>query len=169
MEIIAQILSIIAMSLVVLAFQCKKNSHVYIYQGLGSVMFFSSFLMFGAMTAAFTNLIVIIRNACFVTVKKKSIYTLILMCLLYTINTILTFNGIFAILIFIASLLETISIWRDDAKLLRLTRLFFVSPVWLANNIYYFSIGGILCEIFAMSSIIISFIRFRKSGFESKA
>jgi hypothetical protein len=34
------------------------------------------------------------------------------------------------------------------------------------NNVYYASIGGFICEVFNMLSVIVSFIRFRKTGYD---
>ena len=41
-----------------------------------------------------------------------------------------------------------------------------ISPIWIVNNVYYGSIGGVVCELFNMLSVLVSFLRFRKSGYD---
>jgi hypothetical protein len=40
-----------------------------------------------------------------------------------------------------------------------------ISPIWIINNAYYGSIGGVVCECFNMASALVSFIRFRRTGY----
>ena len=65
-----------------------------------------------------------------------------------------------------AMLVSTHVMWKNDGNVIRKAQFFFVSPMWLINNIIVFSLGGIICESLNMLSIIVSYIRFRKSGFE---
>ena len=60
----------------------------------------------------------------------------------------------------------TVATWKNDGKIIRTVRLYAVTPAWLSYNIVMFSIGGIICEGFNIISIIVSFIRHRKDGFE---
>ncbi len=55
---------------------------------------------------------------------------------------------------------------KNNRKAIRTVRLFAVTPAWLAYNITVFSLDGIICEGFNIISIIISFIRYGKNGFE---
>lgn len=67
----------------------------------------------------------------------------------------------------IAQIAGTYAIMFRSGTFIRNMRLFFVSPVWLINNtVMCFTVGGIICEIITMVSIVISFIRYRKTGFE---
>jgi hypothetical protein len=59
-----------------------------------------------------------------------------------------------------AQLVGTLAMWSRNGKTIRVLQLFCVSPLWLIHNIFVFSIGGILCEVFNLGSIIVSLIRF---------
>jgi hypothetical protein len=58
--------------------------------------------------------------------------------------------------------------WTRDGKKIRISQMAVVSPFWLLYDLLIPvpSIGGILCEVFNMASVIISFIRFKKTGFD---
>jgi len=66
-----------------------------------------------------------------------------------------------------AQLAASYSLMFKSGTFIRNMRFFFVSPVWLINNtVMCFTVGGIICEIITMISVIVSFIRYRKTGFE---
>ena len=60
----------------------------------------------------------------------------------------------------------TFLMWKGNGKHIRYGQFFISSPSWIIHNIFNFSLGGILCEVFMMASVVISFIRFGKDGFE---
>ena len=62
--------------------------------------------------------------------------------------------------------LMTVLMWRGNGKHIRYGQFFVSSPSWIIHNIFNFSLGGILCEVFMMLSVVISFIRYGKDGFE---
>ena len=72
-----------------------------------------------------------------------------------------------ALILFAAQGGGTVAMWTHNGKTMRIAQLCLVSPMWIVNNIYYFSIGGILCEVFNMVSVIISFVRFGKTGYDN--
>ena len=72
-----------------------------------------------------------------------------------------------ALILFTAQGGGTVAMWTHNGKTMRIAQLCLVSPMWIVNNIYYFSIGGILCEVFNMVSVIISFVRFGKTGYDN--
>ena len=71
-------------------------------------------------------------------------------------------------LAFIAQAAGTLSMWTRNGKTIRVAQLAVVSPFWLLYDalIPTPSIGGILCEVFNMISVVVSFIRFKKTGFD---
>ena len=68
----------------------------------------------------------------------------------------------------IAQVTSTFAMWTRDGKKIRISQLAVVSPLWLLYDLLIPtpSIGGILCEVFNMASVVISFIRFKKTGFD---
>ena len=71
-----------------------------------------------------------------------------------------------AILLLVAQAGGTLAMWTRNGKTIRIAQLSMISPIWIVNNVFYFSIGGILCEVFNMLSVVISMLRFRKTGYD---
>ncbi|MBQ2826565.1 MAG: YgjV family protein, partial [Clostridia bacterium] len=85
---------------------------------------------------------------------------------LYIVTVIFTYESLVSILLLIAQIVGTYAMWFGDGKRIRTLQLCVVSPIWLLNNILVFTIGGIIAEVFTIASAIISFFRYRKTGFE---
>ena len=105
----------------------------------------------------------------------KSKYTLLALTLLLVACTaaLLCLSGekwYFTAMVFIAQLAGTLGMWTQNGKTIRLCQLFVVSPLWLAYDalIPIPSIGGILTEIFNISSVCLALYRYRKIGFTEK-
>ena len=69
-------------------------------------------------------------------------------------------DGPIALLPLLGQLGGTVGMWQRNSAKLRLWQLFGSSPFWLINNILVFSIGGILCEVFVITSVLISIARY---------
>lgn len=166
MVIVAQIIGIVAMIINILSFQCKKNRNLFIMIGIGSLLFSANFLMLGAYASAVYNIISIIRSS--LTLKKKfqNKYTFALLCVLYVAGMVFTYTNPWSIVLFVAQIVQTWAMYFKDGGVIRKSQIFFVSPIWLINNIMVNSIGGIICEAFIITSAIISYFRFRKAGFD---
>lgn len=172
-DFFAQTFGIIGLVLIVYSFQCKKNKNFFLFQGLGGLFFFVNFLMLGAYAGALFNLIGLVR-ALFFAGKKPKLYSLIL------INSLFLGAFIFSLTLIWGNLLQivlstftfasiftmSIFMYLGNGKHIRYFQFSVVSPSWLIYNIFNFSIGGIICEIFNILSVIVSFIRFGKDGFE---
>ncbi|MBQ8533359.1 MAG: YgjV family protein [Clostridia bacterium] len=166
-EIIAQIIGIFGTCSMFLSFQIKKNSTFFVVQCLSGLFFALNFLLLGAYTGSIFNFINILRGSVLAGGKKyKKIYFLVLLQLLYVLTVVFTFNGWLSILSLIAQLVGTFAMWTQNGKIIRFGQLLCVSPIWLIHNIFVFSIGGIICEVFSIISIIVSLIRFGINGFD---
>ena len=179
MDIIAQILSILSCAGIILAFQLKNNRHLFLVQTIAAFGFGISYLLLGAINGFLINIACFTNTAILLNKKLKKKPILVALCASFlVISTIsaLTYNGdwntlkiietVFSYLIAIVQIIYTIATWQDDGEKIRKVRLFFVTPAWLGYNIVVFSIGGIVCEAFNVISIIVSFIRYGKNGFE---
>ncbi len=166
MEVIAQVISIVAMFINIMSFQCKKNRNLFIMIGIGSLLFSVSFLMLGAYISAIYNIISIIRSSLALNKKFFTKTSFYLLCVLYVVGTIFAYDNLWSIVLFVAQIVQTYTMWFKDGSIIRKSQYYFVSPVWVINNIIVFSIGGILCELFVMTSAFISYLRYRKTGFE---
>ena len=172
-EIIAQGFGILGLILSALSFQEKNNKRFFIEQGLAGLMFFLNFIMIGAVSAALFNLTNLIRGVLLAKNDHK-LWRLVCVLGLYSMCFIIALTTIFGngFQIFLSSItyctlmVMTVLMWRGNGKHIRYGQFFLSSPSWIVHNVFNFSLGGILCEVFVMSSVIISFIRFGKDGFE---
>lgn len=162
----------VALLFAVLSFQEKSNKRFLIKQGLAGLFFFVNFLLVGAISAALFNLVNLVRGAMF-SKNSRSLVALIvteglyIACFMFSLTQI--WGNVFQIflssLTFAAMVLMTLLMWMGNGKHIRYFQLFFVSPAWMVNNIFNFSLGGILCELLNVISIIVSFVRYGRDGF----
>ena len=173
-EIIAQLFGIFGFLFAAYSFQIKENKKFFIFQGLSGLMFFANFLLIGVISAALFNLSNLARGLLF-SKNDKKVWKLISTITLYTACFIFALQFIYdnPIQIFFSSLtyssliIQSIFMWLGNGKHIRYCQLFYSSPAWLINNIFNFTLGGIVCETLNMASVIISFIRYGKDGFEN--
>lgn len=163
MKIAGQIISIIAMVTIVLSFQMKSNRKLIIVQTIANIGFAISYIMLGAFNGAFSNFVSVFRGISFnFFLKRKSVLLLVIFELAYVGVCVYSYIGVLSVIILIASLVDTYSLWSNNGKRIRIMRAGVVSPLWLFYNIATFSIGGICCEVFNIISSIISFIKYKK-------
>lgn len=179
MEIIAQIISILSCAGIILSFQLKNNRHLFLTQTIAAAGFAISYLFLGAFAGFLNNLITFTNTFVLLSSRLRKKYVMYLICVAYVIVPFIslylfketwTIKNIIAMAIsFIIPIVQiayTLATWKNDGKIIRTVRLFAVTPAWLLYNIVMFSIGGIICESFNIISIIVSFIRHRKDGFD---
>lgn len=172
-EIIAQSFGIIGLIISAISFQEKNNKRFFIEQGLSSFVFVLNFLLIGAVSGALFNIVNAIRGALF-SKKEKKFWQLLMIggmymgCFIFSLFMIMgnPFQIFLSTLVFIPLMIMTVLMWKGNGKHIRIFQLFVLSPAWIYHNIFNFSLGGILCEVFAMISVVVSFIRFGKDGFE---
>lgn len=173
LEIVAQGFGILGLLLAALSFQEKNNKRFFVEQGLSGMMFFLNFLLIGAVSAALFNLVNLLRGVLFSKDGWRGIKAILLealytACFIYSLipNLHVPFQIFLSTITFIALTAMTFFMWRGNGKHIRVLQFCYVSPAWLVHNIFNFSLGGILCEAFNMLSVVISFIRYGKNGFE---
>ena len=174
MELPGQILSIVAMGVYILSFQAKKQNTIIFFQMLANALFAISFLMLGAMMGAILNLISAIRALLFI--YKKQLKTdnniwLVGFIAVYIATYVLSITMFVENLTPITAILEFIPIigmvattLGYRAKTANGTRISGLvnEPAWLVYNVYYLSIGAILCNVFSFTSAIVGLVRFNK-------
>ena len=163
---IAQAISIVGMAVSIISLQFKTNRAMFICRGISGLLFAISYVMLGTYTAAALNLINLIRSLLVINKKTQGRAFMVLMIATYATATVFTFGGYLSILVLLAQIAETTVMWGRNGKHIRFCQMFFVCPIWLFHNVMEFSIGGILAEAFVIASAIVSFIRFRKTGFD---
>ena len=167
MELIGQIVGIIAMFMNIIAVQFKKPRQLFICRLIGCCLWSLNFLLLGSPTGAIMNLIDVVRSI-FLLRKETSTKTFLWITLaMFTVAGLLTMDYnlsllmVIDILIIISQLVDTAGMWTNNIKVIRRCQLFAISPVWLIHNIAVFSIGGILTESFTIVSTLIAMYRYR--------
>lgn len=167
-EIIGQIFGIFGLLMFVLSFQCKSSKKLVFVQGIGGMMFFINFLLIGAYGAALFNLTILIRGLLYM--KKdgkvwKPLIVELMFTAAYIYSLILVKDDILQIILttlpYISLLIMSVLMWKENGKLIRYFQIATLSPSWLIHNIFNFTIGGILAEVFNMASALISILRFK--------
>ena len=173
MELLAQIIGILGMLSAIFSYQCKTNRNYYIFQSLSGLFFSIQFIMIGAWAGLVFNAYNIARAIIYQSKKSKSVYCIVLleaMVVAATLLSIFVFKETWWLVLFtfIAQAAGTFSMWTRNGKTIRIFQLAVVSPFWLLYDLLIptASIGGVLCEAFNMISVVVSFVRFKKSGFD---
>ncbi len=170
-EIIAQAIGIVAMALNILSFQQKVQRNIIIMQFFGASLFAVNMFMIGATVGGFLNLLGAFRAIVFANKEKfraDKIIWVHFFNAMYLVSYILTFavfgkeptfiNFVIEFLPIIGMVASGIGFYLSEAKTVRKLGLV-SSPSWLVYNIYNMAVGGIICEILAMVSIVIGMIR----------
>lgn len=160
-EITAQTVGIIAMLVNISSFQCKDTKKLYICQSIGAGLFMINYIMLGAYTGAVLNLLGVLR-ACVMMQGDKlhKKYVLALLVLAQAAAGIITFDG--SIMSFVpvaAQIIGTFTMWSGKGNIIRIGQFFAVSPLWIVYNVVSRSIGGLICELLTVLSIVIYVIR----------
>ena len=155
-----------------ISYQCKKNKNYFLFQTGCAVAFTVQFILLGAWVGMLLNLFSILRGVVMALGSRcKHPVHVIMLHTTYLASCLAAplFFGEkwwMAALMLVAQSVGTQAMWSKNGKTIRLSQIFVVSPIWIAHNIYYFSIGGILCEVFNIWSVLVSFVRFKTSGFD---
>lgn len=173
-EILVQGLGILGMAASIISQQCRKNSNYFIFQIACNALFMGQFFLTGSYTGMILNGVNIFRSLALVRGEDhRRLWMLIALEAAYTVSTVVSLfliertvlNIVLAILVWIAQIASTLFVWSCDGKKMRYGQLFAISPIWLVYDAFAKSIGGVLCEVFNIVSIIIALIRYRKVGF----
>ena len=169
MELIGQILGILGMLVSIFSFQCKRNSRVFLMLGASSILFAASYVFLGSLLSAVCNIINIIRATFAMNKKCHTKLHWLIIALLYATGTYFTYDGLWSFVLLATQITGAYAMFFGDGNFLRKIQLFVISPVWFVTNIIavdQIAVGGIICEIFTVISVIVSFIRYKNTGFE---
>lgn len=164
LQFIYQTIGILAVILSFFSFQTRKNKVFLILQSASCALFAIQFSLANAWVAVISNIVCVIRGFVYAANRNKltNIIFTIVICLAFATISVLgitVFREMWyiSILCCSASIASTIAISTNKNVLIHTVQLFYVSPCWLVNNIYYFSIGAIISEILNIISVLITF------------
>lgn len=173
-EIIAQIIGIIAMTFNILSYQGKKQKTIVVLQLFGATFFAVNYLLLGATVGGILNILGVIRALVFFfgdKLKADRLPWLLAFTASYISVYVLNFtvfgkeptafNLIIEILPVIGMLALNIGFRLKDSAKIRKCGLI-SSPAWLIYNIVAGSWGAIICELFTLGSIFVGMLRHDK-------
>ena len=168
---IAQAVSLLGLACNVASYQQKKKRTLILCQLFGGLLFTLHFLMLGKHIGAMMNGIGMIRAVVFsIGFSGKRVERIwmgvfiVLFLACYPLSFVISGQEIGAwimlveLLPVISMCLSTVSFTMSNAGKIRLLSLI-CSPLWLVYNIVGHSLGGVLCELLAIGSIILGIIR----------
>ena len=167
-----QLVGYVGTAAALISFQCKKNRNYFIFQTLCSIAFTVQFALLSSWAGMLFNIFSIARGVIFALGDKcKKLFYLFIMEISFAASSILSvlfFGEVWwiAVVLFVAQGSSTLAMWSRNGKTIRIVQISLASPLWIVNNVYYASIGGVVCEIFNIISVIVSFIRFNKTGYD---
>ncbi|MBR3766975.1 MAG: YgjV family protein [Clostridia bacterium] len=167
-EVIAQIFGFIAMGIAISMYQFKKHRTILILMSLCSLVWCLHFACLGLFTPVAMNFLNVFRGIAYSFREKKWAQNNIIPGVFIVIcagSVILTWDSMWSILPFIASIFATIGSWQRNTRLLKYLSIP-VCVCWFIYNIANGSIAGTLNETFVLISILVYFVRTRKEAKE---
>ena len=167
-----QLIGYVGTACALISYQCNKNRNYFLFQMGCAIAFTVQFTLLSSWAGMLLNVFSIMRGIIFALGDKcKKIGYLILteFCFLASCIAAPVFFGEkwwISALLFIAQGGGTLAMWTRNGKTIRIFQLCMISPLWILNNVYYASIGGVICEVFNITSVVVSFVRFRKTGYD---
>lgn len=162
--ILSQSFGILGVICFIASFQIKNNKKLFLVQILANIMFGIQFVLLSAYTGCVSLVICIVRNLLMMRRNQwKWTNSWVICGLLLTLslgNTVLNWEGWFSIFSFGAVAGSTIGYWSNNARAIRTSNLFCASPCWIVYDVAVGAWAGVINEIIAMVSILISVYRF---------
>ena len=161
-ELVGQIISIIATILMAISYQANTKRSILIIQTAAVIGLCSSYLLLGAISGFALNIVCLIRNGAFYYMREGTpvhrASTAVLMLALIVVG-IVTWEDIMSLFILVALTLNTFFMSLGKPQVLRASILL-TSSLILIYAISAGSIGGIMTETLSIGSAIVGVIRF---------
>lgn len=162
---IIQSIGFLALFFVVVSFQRNNRSEILSLIVVAQFLFALHFGLLQAYTAMGVNIIAAFRGIVFI--KRKEKIWLYVFIFLFIISGYYTWEGYRSVLPVSAMIIETIGFWIKEPSKIRFVSLF-PRPFWLSYNVLVFSIPGIICELFVLSSLLVGIFRYDKKNYIQK-
>lgn len=167
-EIIAQLIGLIGVGVIFLAYQMKVRKMLLLFQMLGIALLSIQYFMINALSGAVLNVVCLIRTLFFYFAEEKlhndkrkiygfSIFFAVLVC----VFGVLSWEGWYSILMLICLAVNSFCTGVCNPQNFRKS-LLFTCVLALIYNVIVFSIGGMLNETVSIVSAVIGIIRFNK-------
>lgn len=162
--VITQSFGIISTVLFLLSYQLKSNKSLYLMQAAGCGTFAMQYLLLGAYSGCLSQVFVIVRNLMlskynqWAWVRFKGWVPFFIVISL--IITYYTWNGPISLIPLLVMISGTIGMWTNNAGLIRLVGLTFISPPWIIYDSLIGAYSAIINEVLVMMFVLGSIARF---------
>lgn len=169
-NILAELLGFIALTLISLSYQKKTKSKFLVLQILANVFYGLQYLVLGAYSAVCMDIISLIRTYTFYSYeslnKKVPFEALIIIEIVITLIGVFTFNGnIYSLLPIAIGIVYSIAMWQKDLRITYFTAAL-TSVVWIYYN---FVIGAYIATFASVIELFASIIGFLKITFRNNS
>lgn len=154
--ILAQIFAFLSLLCLLFSFWQKKRKQILFFQILDSSFDILQYFLLGAYTGSLISLLGVTRAYTFS--KTNNRFFLALFLLLYTIASIITFNGLISIIPLAAALIYTIVTWNKKEKNIRLFSIL-VFILWFIYDILVKAYVSSITDIVLIISNTIAFYK----------
>ena len=157
--IISQIFGFLAFIISLIAYHRKKKQKIFRTMMIANILDIMHYLLLGAYSGSVTKIIALVRNELIIVKEKykklNNYIILIILFIIYIIAGIITFKNIFSILPILAAIIYLYLVWNgDELKVKRVA--FYCYFLWLAYNIFVFSIAGIISNVVSILSTLVA-------------
>lgn len=168
--IIAQVIGFVGTLVFAVGFQCKSTWGMLACHSLSSVIYAIHFFLLKGYTGCLMQILFVI-NGTILCLKGHGAWAewkgwKWVISAAAAILTFATWQGPVSLLSGGAFISSTLSNWSYNGKVIRVARLGLVSPLWLTYDICVKSFSGIICEIFTITSAVISIWRYGLNNLE---
>ena len=125
---------------------------------LDSICYFMQYILLGALTGAFTNIVGLLRTIIF---KYKDKYKIIqnnivlyIILVIYLLVGILSYDGLISLLPVVASIIYTSVLWQDNITIIRIGTFFMILACFIYNITVKAYTGAFVEGILLISSIL---------------
>ena len=155
--LMAQAAGLLAIVLGTLSFQCRRTGTLLLCQTLGNVAFVAHYWMLNAYSACLGQVVLIVNNLLLYGGRTSRVSTLKWLCAAAAMGVSLTaWKDGFSLLPGAAAAVTVLTNWTVQGKTIRLGKLLVSCPMWVVYDLHVRSWSGILCELIAMASALLS-------------
>lgn len=167
--ILGQAFGILALVCTVVSMQLKKKRPLMVLQTASEAFIIAQYLVKGAITGSLMAIVSFVRNIIFTKYDKKRapFWILIVLYIIMTVLTILSWAGPLSILPYVGSLIYAGSLWYGKTKWIRLGNAIGNSP-YLAYTLLTGNYALFAMTLLEVISAIIGFIRIEIIGHKTK-
>jgi hypothetical protein len=162
-QIFIQGIGYVALIFIILSVQNKKRARIFLFLTIATLLFMVQYALLHAWTGAVMNVIGVTRTVTFSQKETKSWARhpawLIAFLLAFLAAGITTWVSYFSVLPILATWLDTVALWKEDAQAVR-GFLILPRPFWFFYNFFVGSYAGMTTEIFLFTSILVGIIRY---------